>query len=228
MEQRLYDYLKERKYQKQNDILPFTSLEEEYKITKKDIETIKTYLKHIKYRKQSFENDYELKHERSELHYEHPTRRKQFRIEDKKYKNHCPEMSINKLIGSLETYSKDSIPDLSEVSEMDKDNKIVIPNISNNKKNIDVSEYKAVPYIGRGCGNIDVENDIMCGLPTRLYSEKYKSLGYENPEEHYYQYIDERVQHPDSVVLPFPRGGESTRLDKKCSRKKEKARDFFI
>lgn len=234
MDKRLHEYINNKKYNKKFNILPLVSLEKQYNITKEDINTIKTYLNHIKYRKQSipkdpnilnrYHNPYELNHKTSDLHYNIP---KQYKTRVNLPDTHCPSEDIERLIGSVSTYSKDYIPEFSEKSKIDNDNKMILPSMISNKHNVNMSDYKPIPYIGKGCGNIDVENEIMCGLPTRLYSEKFKSLGYPSHEEHNFYYIDDRLQHPDSVVLPFPRGGDSTRLDKKCTRIKEESRSMM-
>ena len=58
------------------------------------------------------------------------------------------------------------------------------------------------------------------GLTTR----RMKSFGYENPAEHYFNYIDKDFQNADNTVLPFPRGGFATRNTNKTSAKKTKTR----
>jgi len=51
-----------------------------------------------------------------------------------------------------------------------------------------------------------------------VHNSKAKSHGYRNPFEHYFDYIDPELQHPDHVVLPIPRGGKlaSIRKDHTC------------
>lgn len=61
------------------------------------------------------------------------------------------------------------------------------------------------------CSNI--ESDLMQGLPSR----SFKSYGYRNPHEHYYQYISEEIQ--NNTELPFPRGGIICRNNKKTINK---------
>ena len=79
--------------------------------------------------------------------------------------------------------------------------------------------------------NFEYQDTLHFGVPSRLYTQKFKSndhnfskdigkneniFGYKNPFEHYFQLnIDSNLQNPDNVVLPFPRGGISSRLDKK-------------
>lgn len=52
----------------------------------------------------------------------------------------------------------------------------------------------------RNIVNIDVENYIKYGNPT----SKAKSLGFENPVEHFFSYIDDSIQDPDHVCFDRP------------------------
>jgi hypothetical protein len=54
----------------------------------------------------------------------------------------------------------------------------------------------------------DIETSMIRGMPSRTT----KSYGYRNPEEHYFEFVQDDFQNPDNTVLPFPRGGEATRL----------------
>ena len=67
--------------------------------------------------------------------------------------------------------------------------------------------------------NIDFENYVKYGYPT----SKARSLGFENPYEHQFQYIDEDIQNPDHVVFDRP---VASRLDNK-SQQKFKQRDIY-
>jgi hypothetical protein len=60
--------------------------------------------------------------------------------------------------------------------------------------------------------NIDLENYVKYGYPT----SKARSLGYENPFEHQFQYIDDDIQNPDHVVFDRP---TASRLDNKTQQK---------
>lgn len=105
-------------------------------------------------------------------------------------------------------------------SDMDTDLKIVIPNISNDtKRGLSTFNYKLGPFIGQNMPirDSEFESSLIRGMP----SITKKSYGYRNPDEHYFQYIDDDFQNPDNTVLPFPRGGESTRIsNKKLARQK--------
>jgi hypothetical protein len=116
---------------------------------------------------------------------------------------------IENIIGQLDTYENKINKTYQHRSEMDTETKINVPVINcNNKKNINTSSYRSMPYMGRGEGirNIDSEILMQNGSLTRTG----KSFGYFNPVENYYDYISREVQDPDHVV--FERAN-STRLD---------------
>lgn len=56
------------------------------------------------------------------------------------------------------------------------------------------------------------------GVPTNTF----KSYGYRNPAEHYFQYIDPAHTNREESVFPFPRGGDITRLGNKKMRRSYK------
>ena len=114
----------------------------------------------------------------------------------------------------------------SEISDMDYSSKMVIPKVSNNSnKNINTSNYMAVPYMGNGCDNrdVDLETNMLRGMPTTTA----KSYGFRNPEEHYYNYVDPQFQNDETSVLPFPRGGEHTRNANRQDARKVYTRDIM-
>jgi hypothetical protein len=107
-----------------------------------------------------------------------------------------------KIIGDLDTYSSrvnnrinNRIFD--DRSTLDFDSKSVIPKINTNRKRGNYNNYMSVPKMcGNGERNIDMDNYIHYGVNSRAS----KSIGYKNPVEHYFQYIDSDIQHPDHVV----------------------------
>ncbi|AYV78697.1 MAG: hypothetical protein Edafosvirus25_11 [Edafosvirus sp.] len=124
-----------------------------------------------------------------------------------------PINNTNKIIGELDTYSSLLTPSYNESSEMDMNTKIVIPKMnSNNKKCLDISNYQPVPYMGygRGAPETPIETEIMLGTPSKTS----KTYGYQNPFEHYFDYVSEDVQdHHHIVPQNYPRGGVPSRLD---------------
>jgi hypothetical protein len=67
------------------------------------------------------------------------------------------------------------------------------------------------------CHEIDPET--ILSMPSKTN----KTYGYDDSFEHSFNYIDNDIQDDHHVVLPFPRGGTSARLDNK----KQHARDIF-
>lgn len=114
---------------------------------------------------------------------------------------------INSIIGQLDSYRTKPKPNYERTSEMDTDMKMVIPNVRNNKKILNSSSYRSIPFVGRGGDLRDIakEDHLRYSEPTHLS----KSFGYPNATEHYFDYIDSDIQDPDHVV--FERG-TNTRL----------------
>jgi hypothetical protein len=120
----------------------------------------------------------------------------------------------------LNQYDRENIrPEysLSARGHMDTEHKIYIPSMDHNKTTLDTSQYAPAPYKGQGFGNndISVESSMIHGAPTKTF----KSYGYRNPAEHYFNYIDPAHANRDESVFGFPRGGVSTRLDNKKMRR---------
>ena len=66
---------------------------------------------------------------------------------------------------------------------------------------------------------VDVENYVKYGFPT----SKAKSLGFENPVEHYFQYIDDDIQKPEHVLFDRP---VDTRMSNRQNNK-PKSREIY-
>jgi hypothetical protein len=63
---------------------------------------------------------------------------------------------------------------------------------------------------GKGFGNLSVSNDIRIGNFTRLETKDFK-VNKESELINRWEYIDNRFNNPNNVVMDIPRGGESTR-----------------
>jgi hypothetical protein len=59
--------------------------------------------------------------------------------------------------------------------------------------------------------------DLQLGMPIRTR----KSYGFDDPFEHYFDYVDDDKQQPEHTVMDFPRGGTSARLENKTSRTRD-------
>ena len=65
---------------------------------------------------------------------------------------------------------------------------------------------------GRGFGNLEVSNDIRYGDASRHDTKEFKEVR-EGKQffDYQFQYLDRNFQDPNHIVMPIPRGGESTR-----------------
>ena len=122
--------------------------------------------------------------------------------------------NIDDIIGKLDSYTDHVNTTYQQSSEMDIENKIVIPvvNCKDKKSSGNATRYQAVPFMGKkGLRDINAESFVKCGIPST--DTKRKSYGYSNPAEHYFDYISDDIQQANHSVLPFPRGGVATRND---------------
>lgn len=110
-------------------------------------------------------------------------------------------------------YGSDQLPSYSTASEMDLENKVVIPNMaSKSKKDLNNEDYRFEPYYGKNIlRDSELESDLVRGMPSSR--PRNRSYGYRNPDENYFDYIDEDFRY-DSVE-PWERGGLPTRLENK-------------
>jgi len=119
-------------------------------------------------------------------------------------------------LGSGYTYRKPDLPKMQRSNTFDIDNKVNVP--ANNCRKNDLNLlYNNIE--GGKMKNIDYENYVKYGYPT----SKARSLGFENPAEHQYQFIDKDIQDPSHVIFDRPL---SSRLDNK-SIAKSKSRDVY-
>jgi|LauGreDrversion4_2_1035121.scaffolds.fasta_scaffold672587_2 hypothetical protein len=65
---------------------------------------------------------------------------------------------------------------------------------------------------GRGFGNLEISNDIRYGDASRHDTKEFKEVR-EGQQffDYQFQYLDRNFQDPSHIVMPIPRGGESTR-----------------
>jgi hypothetical protein len=125
----------------------------------------------------------------------------------------------NEKLAPQTRYGDDLMPTYSSMSEMDMDNKMVIPNIaSRSKKELNSGTYRFEPYLVKGVKrDSEMEDELVRGMPSsRVHNRSY---GYRNPQENYFDYIDEDYQNPKNSCEGWIRGGEPTRLDNKTAAK---------
>jgi hypothetical protein len=119
--------------------------------------------------------------------------------------------------GYSKTYRIAETPYTQKGNTFDVDNKITIPanNCRKNDLNMLYNEFNTFGSMK----NIDYENYVKYGYPT----SKAKSLGFENPSDHFFQFIDPDIQDPKHVISDRP---VLTRLDNKTSAR-SKQRDIY-
>lgn len=116
-----------------------------------------------------------------------------------------PNSRLDTLMNMSDRYKKLDEPVYQDVPNMKYEKDYVVPNITYRSNQNLTSDYLG----DNEYGDVNLETCMTHGMPTHTT----KSYGYRNPSEHYYQYIDDDIQDPDHVVLPFPRGGIPTRLE---------------
>ena len=120
------------------------------------------------------------------------------------------------------SYRQPQLPKYAYESKLDVDNKVVLPSNNCRKANVE-NLYKNIESMTGGkLRDVDIENYIKYGGYGNT-SSKARSLGWDNPIEHQFQYIDEDIQSPDHVVNDRP---QSTRLDNR-EHIKQKTRDIY-
>lgn len=212
---RLQAYLEKKTFYEKNRIQPCIPLELEFSITEEDIRKINDYKKpklvkkpmttpnhhtpKIQYRNRV--HDQSLSPcRRAKLNHQPQTKEILDKLERHKelpvfLKGHV------RIPQSMRTYNNECVDKLRKKYNDDRNTNLAIMRMQM-ESNKD-SEMK------------DIMADMQLGMPYNTS----KSYGYDNPVEHYYDYIDGEIQAPEHVVLPFPRGGYSTRLDNTSQRK---------
>lgn len=201
---RLKEYLDKKIYFKKNKMTPCIPLEVEYAITHDDVIKIKKYLEGAK------ELPIILPDETTEFNVYPPNIYYKKKLHyDKiekydKYKQDKHDPHFQNVIDYVE--EKTQLPIfMSSIIHKNKSNRTY-----NNNKNKCINTIREEYHSGKPL-DPEIMNDLMLGVP----SHTTKSYGFNDPFEHYFDYIDNDIQDPDHVVLPFPRGGISARLENK-------------
>jgi hypothetical protein len=202
---RLKEYLDKKIYFIKNKMTPCIPLEIEYAITSDDIKKIKRYLNNEK------EKSVSLPGETSEFDVYPPNIYYKKKLHHDKMEKHGDyekekhDPHFENIIDYVE--EKTQLPVfLSRVVHKNKSNRVYNDNNPNRCINKIREQYHSNKPL-----DPEIMNDLMLGVP----SHTTKSYGFNDPFEHYFDYIDNDIQEPDHVVLPFPRGGISARLENK-------------
>jgi hypothetical protein len=208
---RLLEYLRKKQYYTSNNIQPCIPLEKEYAITNNDIIKIKRYLNRDK--------------EQPQMHL--PNTTNQYPIYPPKiqykHKLHFDKMENRNVDGSSIVRKDRHEPDFSNIIKYSNEfteppaflSRIVKSTKSNrlytNKNPSECINHVREQYYNNEPIDNDIRNDMILGMP----SHTSKAYGYDDSFEHSFDYIDNDIQEPDHVVLPFPRGGSSVRQENK-------------
>jgi hypothetical protein len=85
-----------------------------------------------------------------------------------------------------------------------KDNKVL--------DRIDFYYTNSIVGPGHGFGNLEISNNIRNGNSSRNDNKEFKELRESSQLFDYqFQYLDRNFQDPDHIVMPIPRGGNTTR-----------------
>lgn len=129
-----------------------------------------------------------------------PTIQYNQKIYNNKYNSFSPHKpSLDNIIGNMNSYNNK----VNKTYEFNSDSHSFSPrfNINNCKKEDMNNMYKNIEDMtGGDLRNIDIETYIKFGSPT----SRAKSLGFENPVEHHFSYIDSDIQNPVHVVNDRP------------------------
>jgi len=210
---RLVEYLKKKEYYKNKEMTPCIPLEIEFAITKNDLIKIRNF-EAIKGKK--IINEVKLPGETKKfpvvepnIQYKNPIHYDTIEKADKIKMNHDPDFEpvldyLNK---------KTEVPVfLSRYIHKNKSSRVYKEKSSSECVNQIREEYLADKKM-----DTDILNDLMLGTPNHTK----KSYGYNDAFEHYFDYVDKDKQKEDHVVLPFPRGGISCRLENHQEKKRE-------
>lgn len=203
---RLQEYMNKKIYYKNNNIMPCIPLEMEYAITQEDLEKIKNYINP----KQKINPYVQPDHHEPKIQYKQRVYDESLRKCNESKLNHFPS---TKIINQKLDKHKDLPVFLSGHIKLPKTERQYATNecIDTLKQRYD--DNKLINF--NSDKNLTEHiADMQLGMP----SQTHKSYGYDNPYEHYYDYIDEDIQDPNHIVLPFPRGGESARLVNKAQK----------
>lgn len=220
-EPRIMEYLKKRKYYAENNITPCIPLEAEYSITQSDYDRLKKsrallttrnkYFPPTKY--ETIEPKIQYK---TPLHYEVPipcdeAEHKKYRLphnpQQKKVRDYTKrETEVPAFLSRMiEKPSSRRTYDCNPASKLNPGSCTRMPQNSN--PNSCINTIREQFYT-----NVEMDPDILSDMKLGMPIRTRKTYGFDDPFEHYYDYIDGDMQLPEHVVMDFPRGGESSRL----------------
>jgi hypothetical protein len=138
-------------------------------------------------------------YEQPQKHVEPKIQYKQ-KIYNNQYNSYLPHKpSLDNIVGEMNTYKTK----VNKTYDFNSDSQFFTPQFNKNncrKEEMDYMYKNVGEMTGGDLKNIDIETYIKFGSPT----SKAKSLGFENPAEHHFSYIDSDIQDPSHVVNDRP------------------------
>ncbi|AYV80962.1 MAG: hypothetical protein Harvfovirus11_24 [Harvfovirus sp.] len=227
LEPRLQEYIKKKLYYKKNKIEPNVNPEYEFCINEQDVKRLKAFLK----------GDTDLYNYKTQKKFDLDEGGEPGGFEfdpdevyrsDVRYKRFAKKLKRDKeAMKQRHSYSDFADDYVNAFSEPDvqlwKDERIMNQRVEDERKMFGESVYKCKnPVNSRrtyGSGEVKQqkprgveravvgkrEGDLQCGQGTR----GGKSLGYRNPSEHYFDYIDDDIQDANNVVFERARNTRS-------------------
>jgi hypothetical protein len=122
------------------------------------------------------------------------------RVYDKQYDSALPHKpSLGNIVDDISSYKK-KINNSYNFNSDSQFNSVVFNKNDCKKETMDNMYRHVGEMTGGDLRNIDIETYIKFGSPT----SKAKSLGFENPVEHHFSYIDSDIQNPNHVLNDRP------------------------
>jgi hypothetical protein len=122
------------------------------------------------------------------------------KIYNNQYNSYLPHKpSLDNIVGEMNTYKTK----VNKTYDFNSDSQFFTPQFNKNncrKEELDYMYKNVGEMTGGDLRNIDIETYIKFGSPT----SKARSLGFENPVEHFFSYIDDSIQDPDHVCFDRP------------------------
>ena len=138
-------------------------------------------------------------YEQPQKHVEPKIQYKQ-KVYNNQYNSYLPHKpSLDNIVGEMNTYKTK----VNKTYDFNSDSQFFTPQFNKNncrKEEMDYMYKNVGEMTGGDLRNIDIETYIKFGSPT----SKAKSLGFENPAEHHFSYIDSDIQDPMHVVNDRP------------------------
>lgn len=206
IEPRLYEYMRKKTYYNTHNITPDVSLETEFMITQNDMLIIKKYLSDERNNLNAGNEFVIFPVKTPKIQYNQQLHYDRIRHKHEKNESGIPHNPSN---DTMMHYFDETVDEPIIVSNIfANERRVYNDNVPNDCKNM-IRQVLTNPK--------KINPDIMSELVSGMPSHTRKTYGYDDAFEHTMGYIDGDIQSSNHTVLPFPRGGVSSRLSNKQS-----------